>query len=100
MSCVGVLLQLMACPMSMSTSSNYVVASSTSWANWPVKLGFDAAFVETPNKRIDEFMQRGRIHVICNSNPQWIDKPERNHWSAPLYSEEDVLLLHREHAPI
>ncbi|NMY50479.1 amino acid ABC transporter substrate-binding protein [Pseudomonas sp. WS 5011] len=64
------------------------------------QLGFDAAFVETPNKRIDEFMQRGRIHVICNSNPQWIDKPERYHWSAPLYSEEDVLLLHREHAPI
>ena len=56
------------------------------------QLGFDAAFVETPNKRIDEFMQRGRIHVICNSNPQWIDKPERYHWSAPLYSEEDVLL--------
>ena len=64
------------------------------------QLGFDAAFVETPNKRIDEFMQRGRIHVICNSNPQWIDKPERYHWSAPLYSEEDVLLLHSEHAPI
>lgn len=64
------------------------------------QLGFDAAFVETPNKRIDEFMQRGRIHVICNSNPQWIDNPERYHWSAPLYSEEDVLLLHRQHAPI
>jgi len=64
------------------------------------QLGFEAAFVETPNKRIDEFMQRGRIHVICNSNPQWIDKPERYHWSAPLYSEEDVLLLHRQHAPI
>lgn len=64
------------------------------------QLGFEAAFVETPNKRIDEFMQRGRIHVICNSNPQWIDNPERYHWSAPLYSEEDVLLLHRQHAPI
>lgn len=64
------------------------------------KLGLKAAFIETPNKRIDEFMQRGRIHVICNSNPQWVDKPERYHWSAPLYSEEDVLLLHSQHAPI
>ena len=64
------------------------------------QLGYQAEFVETPNKRIDEFMQRGRIHVICNSNPQWIDKPERYHWSVPLYSEEDVLLLHRQHAPI
>lgn len=64
------------------------------------KLGYDARFVETPNMRIDEFMQRGRIHVICNSNPQWMDNPERYHWSPPLYSEEDVLLLHRQQAPI
>ncbi len=63
-------------------------------------LGYSAEFVETPNKRIDEFMQRGRIHVICNSNPQWIDRPERYHWSAALYSEEDVLLLHDQRAPI
>lgn len=64
------------------------------------ELGYNAEFVETPNKRIDEFMQRGRIHVICNSNPQWLDQPERYHWSAPLYSEEDVLLLHRQHSTI
>lgn len=64
------------------------------------QLGYKAVFVETPNRRIDEYMQRGRIHVICNSNPQWIDKPERYRWSAPLYREEDVLLLHRQHAPI
>ena len=64
------------------------------------QLGYKAVFVETPNKRIDEYMQRGRIHVICNSNPQWIDKPERYRWSAPLYREEDVLRLHRQHAPI
>ncbi|WP_339905377.1 substrate-binding periplasmic protein [Pseudomonas guineae] len=64
------------------------------------QLGYQAAFVETPNKRIDEYMQRGRIHVICNNTPQWIDNPERYHWSAPLYSEEDVLLVHRQQAPI
>lgn len=64
------------------------------------KLGYGAEFVETPNKRIDEFMQRGRIHVICNSNPQWMDRPERYHWSEPLYSEEDVLLVHSQQAPI
>lgn len=64
------------------------------------QLGYQAAFVETPNKRIDEFMQRGRIHVICNNNPQWMGNPERYRWSAPLYSEEDVLLTHSQHAPI
>ncbi|WP_240789731.1 substrate-binding periplasmic protein [Pseudomonas leptonychotis] len=64
------------------------------------KLGYDAQFVETPNKRIDESMQSGRIHVICNNNPQWMNDPTRYQWSPPLYSEEDVLLLHRQHAPI
>jgi polar amino acid transport system substrate-binding protein len=64
------------------------------------QLGFEATFVETPNKRIDEFLQRGRIHVICNTNPQWMESPGRYHWSAPLFSEEDVLLVHRQHAPI
>lgn len=64
------------------------------------QLGYEASFVETPNKRIDESMQSGRIHVICNNNPQWMTKPDLYHWSAPLYSEKDVLLVHREHAPI
>lgn len=64
------------------------------------QLGYQPRFVETPNKRIDEFMQRGRIHVICNSNPQWMADPQRYHWSPPLYEEEDVLLQHRQQAPI
>jgi polar amino acid transport system substrate-binding protein len=39
------------------------------------QLGYQARFVETPNKRTDEFMQRSRIHVTCNSNPQWMADP-------------------------
>lgn len=64
------------------------------------RLGHQARFVETPNKRIDEFMQRGHIHIICNSNPQWVAEPQRYHWSPVLYEEEDVLLLHSQQAPI
>lgn len=64
------------------------------------QLGYKAGFVETPNKRIEEFMHRGRIHVICNNNPQWMKNPERFHWSEALYSEEDVLLVHRQRQPI
>lgn len=64
------------------------------------RLGYKADFVETPNKRIEEFMHRGRIHVICNNNPQWMKNPERFHWSEALYSEEDVLLVHRQRQPI
>ena len=64
------------------------------------RLGVPARFVETPNKRIEEFMLRGRIHVICNANPQWINEPQRFHWSPPLYSEEDVLLTHSQQPAI
>lgn len=60
------------------------------------RLGFQARFVETPNNRIEDFMQRGRIHVICNANPQWMKEPQLFHWSPPLCSEEDVLLTHTQ----
>jgi len=60
------------------------------------RLGMELSFIETPNKRIEEFLMRGRIHVICNANPQWLEGPQRFHWSAPLYSEDDVLLTHNQ----
>lgn len=63
------------------------------------RLGVQVGFVETPNKRIEEFLLRGRIHVICNANPQWLEEPKRFHWSPALYSEEDVLLSHTQ-APV
>lgn len=34
------------------------------------RRGFSVQFVETPNKRAEEFIQRGRIHLICNNNPR------------------------------
>jgi len=27
-------------------------------------------FIETPNKRLEEFIQRGRIPLICKNNPR------------------------------
>lgn len=64
------------------------------------RLGLDLHFVETPNKRLEEFIQRGRIHLICNTNPEWLAEPQRYHWSPPLYQEEAVLLLHPQAAQI
>lgn len=64
------------------------------------RLGLDLHFVETPNKRLEEFIQRGRIHLICNANPEWLAEPQRYHWSPPLYQEEDVLLLHHQAAQV
>ncbi|WP_372876363.1 substrate-binding periplasmic protein [Pseudomonas sp.] len=64
------------------------------------RLDLDVRFVETPNKRIEEFIQRGRIHLICNANPDWLAEPQRYHWSPRLYQEEDVLLQHDSDAPM
>lgn len=58
------------------------------------RLGIAVEFVETPNNRVEDFLMRGRIHVICNATPDWIDQPHRFHWSPVLYSEEDVLASH------
>jgi len=64
------------------------------------RLGLTVRFVETPNKRLEEFLQRGRIHLICNMNPEWVAEPQRYQWSPPLYEEEDVLLQHRDRPPL
>jgi ABC-type amino acid transport substrate-binding protein len=64
------------------------------------RLNLELQFVETPNRRIEDFIQRGRIHLICNANPQWVAEPQRYHWSPRLYQEEDVLLLHDGDAPV
>lgn len=64
------------------------------------RLGLELHFIETPNKRLEKFIQRGRIHLICNANPDWVAEPDRYHWSPPLYQDEDVLVLHEQHAPV
>ncbi|NQD95097.1 ABC transporter substrate-binding protein [Pseudomonas sp. CrR25] len=60
------------------------------------RLGLGLRFVETPNKRLEDFIQRGRIHLICNTHPEWLAEPQRYRWSPALYQEEDVLLLHQQ----
>ncbi|MFZ6050112.1 substrate-binding periplasmic protein [Pseudomonas sp. CR3202] len=63
-------------------------------------LSVQVSFVETPNKRIEESLRSGRIHLICNSNPEWMMDASTYHWSPPLLEEEDVLLQHRDSPPI
>lgn len=59
-------------------------------------LAIPVRFIETPNNRLEEFLQIGRIQVICNANPAWMAEADRLHWSAPLYQEEDRLLQHAQ----
>ncbi|WP_044871829.1 ABC transporter substrate-binding protein [Pseudomonas sp. LFM046] len=63
-------------------------------------LAVTVSFVETPNKRIEESLKSGRIHVICNANPEWMVDAAAYHWSPPLFEEEDVLVQHRDSPPI
>lgn len=59
-------------------------------------LSVSVSFIETPNKRIEESLKNGRIHLICNSNPEWMVDAAAYHWSPPLLEEEDALLQHRD----
>ena len=60
------------------------------------ELAMSVRFIETPNNRLEGFLQDGRIQVICNANPEWMSQANRLHWSAPLYQEEDALLQHTQ----
>ena len=54
-------------------------------------LGRRLSFVAVPNNRIEDALKSGRIHMICNTQPQWHSQPELLHWSAVLYEDADVL---------
>lgn len=56
------------------------------------RFGLPVEFRETPNNRLESYLQQGRLHLICNSNPEWVSQPQQYHWSPPLYDEEDALL--------
>ncbi|MFC5697246.1 substrate-binding periplasmic protein [Pseudomonas sp. GCM10022186] len=60
------------------------------------ELSVQVRFVETPNKRVEESLKSGRIHLICNANPEWMMDASTYHWSPPLFEEEDALLQHRD----
>lgn len=63
-------------------------------------LGLRVRFVEVPNNRLESFLAKGRIQLICNTNPEWVPQASRWHWSAPLYEEQDMLLQHRLQPPL
>lgn len=62
-------------------------------------LNLEVRFVETPDKRTETALQQGSIHLLCINNPQWMNAPEKLHWSPSLFDEEDVL-AQRNDAPL
>lgn len=63
-------------------------------------LNHELHFVETPNRCIEELIQRGRIHLIGNANPEWAAEPPRYRRSPKLYQEADVIHLHDRKAAV
>jgi len=56
------------------------------------RFALPVEFLETPNNRLEPYLQQGRLHLVCNTNPEWVSQPQQYHWSPALYDEEDVLL--------
>ncbi len=54
--------------------------------------GRDLSFVATPNNRIDVSLANGRIQIICNTLPAWLNTPDQVLWSQSLYEDADVVI--------
>ena len=52
----------------------------------------DVIFVATPNNRIEESLANGRINIICNTQPTWLDSPTSLLWTKSLYEDADVII--------
>ena len=57
------------------------------------ELGWQLQFVDTPNARIDESLETGRIDLICNTQPHWHPQADRLLWTNVLYHDADVLVV-------
>ncbi|PKM30172.1 MAG: ABC transporter substrate-binding protein [Gammaproteobacteria bacterium HGW-Gammaproteobacteria-11] len=57
------------------------------------ELGWQLQFVDTPNARIDEALETGRIDLICNTQPDWHARAEHLLWTNVLYHDADVLVV-------
>ncbi|MFS2125050.1 substrate-binding periplasmic protein [Pseudomonas sp. Pseusp97] len=64
------------------------------------RLGLEVRFVETPDKRAESALAQGAIHLLCINNPQWMNAPEKLHWSPRLFEEEDALAQRADSAPL
>ncbi|SDU16753.1 substrate-binding periplasmic protein [Halopseudomonas salegens] len=61
--------------------------------------GKQVDFIPTPNNRIDESLQQGRIELLCNTQPDWHANPNDYLWTQPLYSDADIIVSREHPAP-
>lgn len=56
------------------------------------ELGNDVEFIPAPNNRIEDYLQKQRIELLCNTQPDWHDNPDEYLWTQPLYTDADVVV--------
>jgi polar amino acid transport system substrate-binding protein len=54
--------------------------------------GREVRFIATPNNRIDDSLAVGRINIICNTLPEWLNTSDQLLWTQSLYEDADVVI--------
>ncbi len=49
-----------------------------------MQLGATPSYFPLPRKRVDQWLESGKIDVVCYTNPKWTDSPERFSWSTTI----------------
>lgn len=61
-----------------------------------LQLKVQLQFVEFSRRRVEMALLNGDAHIACNTNPAWMDKPERYHWSKPVYAHAETLVSRQQ----
>ncbi len=57
------------------------------------ELDINLAFVKTPRKRTERYLENNTIHLILITNPAWLSNSDKLQWSEPLFIEKDILVV-------
>jgi len=57
------------------------------------ELDINIAFIKTPRKRTQRYLENNTIHLILITNPHWLTNSEKLQWSDPLFIEKDIMVI-------
>ncbi|UTA47536.1 transporter substrate-binding domain-containing protein [Simiduia sp. 21SJ11W-1] len=61
------------------------------------QLGREVQMLEVPRKRVRQYLEQGRAHLLLLTSPVWFDRPEDFQWTASIYTEQDLVIQNRHH---
>lgn len=63
------------------------------------QLGSDVRYQQVPRKRMARSIQKGDVDMRMIANPQWVKQAEQFEWSAPLFTDRNIVLLRKSDDP-